>query len=138
MAIDTDADATERTRAVLEQYLSADHNDASTIADDAVFTIMATGEEYRGPEAILGMLTYFYHVAFDAKAERRTVIVEGNQAFTEWDFVGRHIGDFNGIPATGKDVRVPLAVAYDIGDDKVKAGRVYFEIPALLKQLGIG
>jgi hypothetical protein len=29
------------------------------------------------------------------------------------DFVGKHIGEFAGIPATGKDVRVPLCVVYD-------------------------
>ena len=46
-------------------------------------------------------------------------------------------GEFAGIPATGKDVRVPLCVVYDLENDQIKQGRVYFEMPALLQQLGI-
>ncbi len=55
----------------------------------------------------------------------------------EGDFVGKHIGEFAGIPATGKDVCVPLCVVYDLVNDQIKQGRVYFEMPALLQQLGI-
>jgi predicted ester cyclase len=52
-------------------------------------------------------------------------------------FRRKHIGEFAGIPATGMDLRVPLCVVYDLEHDQVKRGRVYFEMPALLQQLGI-
>jgi predicted ester cyclase len=55
----------------------------------------------------------------------------------EGEFVGKHIGEFAGIPATGKDVRVPLCVVYDLENDQIKRGRIYFETPALLQQLGV-
>jgi predicted ester cyclase len=55
----------------------------------------------------------------------------------EGDFVGKHIGEFAGIPAIGKDVCVPLCVIYDLENDQNKRGRVYFEMPALLQQLGL-
>ena len=64
-------------------------------------------------------------------------MVEDQKAIAEWDFIGRHIGEFAGIPATGKDVRVPLCVAYDLENDQIKRGRFYFEMPALLQQLGV-
>jgi predicted ester cyclase len=52
--------------------------------------------------------------------------------------VGKHIGEFAGIPATGgKEFRVPLCVVYDVEDDQIKRARIYFEIPALLAQLGV-
>jgi predicted ester cyclase len=51
--------------------------------------------------------------------------------------VGKHIGEFAGIPATGKEFRVPLCVVYDLKDDLIKRARIYFEMPALLAQLGI-
>jgi predicted ester cyclase len=51
--------------------------------------------------------------------------------------VGTHIGEFAGIAATGKEFRVPLCVVYDVEDDKIKQARIYFEIPALLAQLGV-
>jgi predicted ester cyclase len=97
---------------------------------------MATGQEHRSPEGIRAMLDYFYHGAFDATAETKNVIVGAGIAVLEADFVGRHIGEFAGVAPTGKDVRVPLVVIYDVRDDRIVEGRVYFETPAFLAQVG--
>ncbi len=128
----------ESTREVMTRYFNSEHSDVSVMADDVVFTIMATGQAHRGPEAVLGMLNYFYHFAFDATAEMKNSIFADGKAVFEGDFVGRHIGEFAGIPATNKDVRVPIAVIYDLENDQITQGRVYFEMPALMQQLGIG
>jgi steroid delta-isomerase-like uncharacterized protein len=126
----------EETRAVLERYLASEHSAADMMSTDVVFTVMATGDEHHGREAILGMLDYFYHGAFDATATQKKLVVGEGEAIGEWEFIGRHIGEFAGVPATGKDVRVPLAVAYDLEDGQIVRGRVYFEIPAFLAQVG--
>jgi steroid delta-isomerase-like uncharacterized protein len=120
----------------MERYLSSEHGDVSDMADDVVFTIMATGQEHKGPQAILGMLNYFYHVAFDAVAETTNIIFADGQCCLEANFKGTHIGEFAGVPATNKEVNVPLCVVYDLENDKIKRGRVYFEIPAFLAQVG--
>lgn len=125
----------ESTRAVVMRYLNSNHSDLSMMAPDVVFTSMATGDEHRGPEALAGMLHFVYHVAFDARAETKNLIVADGQAVLEADFVGKHTGEFAGVPATGKIVRVPLCVVYDLENDKITRGRVYFEVPAFLKQV---
>ena len=127
----------DSTRETMLRYFNSEHGDASTLAEDVVFTVMATGQEHHGRDGVQGMLNYFYHVAFDAAAEQRITIFGENNALWEGEFVGRHIGEFAGIPATGKDVRVPLSVVYDLEDGKITRGRVYFEMPALFQQLGI-
>ena len=119
------------------RYFNSEHGDVSMMADDVVFTIMATGQENHGRDGVQGMLSYFYHIAFDATATTRVALFGENNAVVEGDFVGKHIGEFAGIPATGKDVRVPRCVVYDLENDQIKHGRVYFEMPALLQQLGI-
>jgi steroid delta-isomerase-like uncharacterized protein len=121
----------------MTKYFNAEHSDTSMLADDVVFTVMGTGQEHRGKEGVLGLLHYFYHIAFDAKTETKNLVFADQQAVGEWDFVGKHIGEFAGIPATHKDVRVPLCVVYDLENDQIKRGRVYFEMPALLQQLGL-
>jgi steroid delta-isomerase-like uncharacterized protein len=126
----------DETRDVLERYFAADHEVGDVMADDAVFRIMATGEEHRGPEAIGRMLDFFYHHAFAAEARARNLVIGEGSAVGEWDFIGRHTGEFAGVPATGKDVNVPLCVAYDLRDGKIVEGRVYFETPAFLAQVG--
>jgi len=127
----------ESTQTTMMRYFNSEHGDVSMMAEDVVFTIMATGQEHHGREGVMGMLRYFYHVAFDATATTRTVLFGEHNAMMEGDFVGKHIGEFAGIPATGKDVRVPLCVVYDLANDQITRGRVYFEMPALIQQLGI-
>lgn len=127
----------ESTRQVMVRYFDAEHGDVSMLAPDVVFRIMATGQEHRGPEGVMQMLQYFYHVAFNATAEARNMIVSDGKAVWEGDFVGRHVGEFMGIPATMKDVRVPLCVVYDVANGQIVEGRVYFETPALMAQLGV-
>ena len=83
------------------------------------------------------MLAYMYSVAFDALAEMRNIIFGEDKASAEFDLVGKHVGEFAGIPATGKDVKVPLCVNYDIEEGKIKRARVYMEMPVLLRQLGV-
>ena len=128
----------ESTREALTRYIDSGHTDLSMMADDVVFTSMATGEETRTRDGVRSMLEYIYHVAFDARAETKNLIVADQQAVFEADFVGKHIGEFAGMPATGKDVRVPLVVIYDLERDKITRGRVYMEVPTLMRQLGAG
>ena len=50
----------ERTREAMNRYWSSEHQDVSMMADDVVFTHMATGDEHRGPAAVQRMLDYMY------------------------------------------------------------------------------
>ena len=128
----------QRTRDAVERYLNSAHTDLSMMADDVVFTTMATGDEHRGVEGVKRMLRYVYHEAFEAKAETRNRIYAENNAVLEGDFVGKHIGTFAGIEATGRQVRVPLCVVYDLQDGRIVRGRVYLEGPVMMQQLGAG
>ena len=125
----------ESTRDAITRYVDSGHTDLSMMADDVVFTNMGTGEEHSGIEAVRSMLEYVYHTAFDAHAETRNMIFADGKAVLVADFVGRHTGEFAGVPATGKDVCVPLCVIYDLENDKITRGRIYFEAPAFFAQV---
>ena len=126
----------DRTREVMSRYWDSDHKDVSMMAEDVVFTHMATGDEHRGPDGVRRMLDYMYRQAFDATAEIRSRFFGESQAVLEAEFVGKHIGEFAGIPATGRSVRVPFCVVYDLESGMIKRGRVYMEMPVLMRQLG--
>ena len=128
----------ETTRETMLRYVNSEHRDVSVMAEDVVFTIMATGAEHHGREGVLAMLKYFYHVAFDATASTRVMLFGETNAMVEGDFVGKHIGEFAGIAPTGRTVRVPLCVVYDLDRNQIQRGRVYFEMPVLIQQLGAG
>jgi steroid delta-isomerase-like uncharacterized protein len=126
----------DTNRRLIEQYLESNHEDLSMMADDVVFTNTSTGEGFVGRDALREMLHHVYHVAFDAHAESRAVIVDDSFAVLEGTIVGRHTGEFAGIPATGKDVRIPLCVVYEFRDDKIVSARIYPSVPAFLAQVG--
>lgn len=127
----------ESTRETMMRYFNSEHGDTSMMADDVEFTIMDTGQQEVGPDGVMQMLNYFYHVAFEATAETKNLVIADGQAVLEAYFTGKHIGEFVGIPATGRDVRVPLCVAYDLENDRIKRARIYLSSGAMLLQLGV-
>jgi steroid delta-isomerase-like uncharacterized protein len=126
----------ESTRKVLEAYWNSDPDDNSMMADDVVFTDMATGEEHQTPEGIRNMLNYFYNVAFEATFERTNLVIADGQGVLEGLIVGKHVGEFVGIPATNKDFRAPTCISYDVVDGKLKRARIYFSVASFIAQVG--
>ncbi len=124
----------DANRRALQGYLV--EHDERYLASDAVFTDMSSGQEWTGREAVAGMLHWFYEVAFDATFENRTLVVDEEHGMLEGTVVGRHIGEFAGVPATGRNFRAPICVAYDFRDGQIARGRFYFAVPAFLAQVG--
>lgn len=112
-----------------------DSHDVKYLTEDAVFTHMASGREFKGKEAIAGMIEYFYHIAFDAHPEVVNQVITEDKAVVESNFVGKHIGEFEGLAATHKSVKVPFCVSYDLENGLIKRARVYFLGDALMNQL---
>jgi len=127
----------ESTQQVMMKYINGKHKDVSMLAEDVVYTMMANGQESHTPQGVLQMLDYFYHVAFEAAPEGDNVIIGDGKAMIESIIVGKHIGEFAGVPATGKEIRVPICIVYDLENDQIKRARIYFEMPVLMQQLGV-
>jgi predicted ester cyclase len=117
----------------MEAYFAT--HDVKYVAEDAVFINMGTGEETRGREAVGQMLHYMYHVAFDAKVEITGNIITEESAVLEGFFRGKQIGEFAGIPATHKEVKVPLCVTYKLKDGLIKEAKVYMLGDVMMRQL---
>lgn len=122
-----------QTRTILDAYLRG--HDTSALAPNAVFTLMGSGQRYEGHEAIEGLLEYFYHTAFDADFESTRLLVTEDGAALEGHLVGIHTGEFMGIAATGKQVRVPMCIVYAVGMAGIESAHIYFEQESLQAQL---
>ncbi|WP_270888823.1 ester cyclase [Pedococcus sp. 5OH_020] len=126
---------TERTiRGYLDALLSGG-DFADFFAQDVVWTTMETGEELQGREAVRDFIVALHRELFDASPELGTLTTADGAAALEAVFVGKHIAEFAGIPATGAAVRLPYSVSYDLSDDKITALGAYFPILALAQQL---
>ena len=127
------SDTIESTRKTLEAYWR--EHDPRYVAEDAVFTMIPTGEEMRGRKTIDEHLKAFYHGSLTADAQVVGSIFSENQGLLEAIVIGKHTGDFAGIPATGRDVRVPLAVSYDMENGLIKRARIYLMVNVLINQI---
>jgi hypothetical protein len=123
----------EETRQVLEEYWK-DH-DPLYVAEDAVFTMMPTGEQIRGRDAIAKHLAGFYHGVLEARAQETNAIFGEGRGVLEARVVGRHTGVFAGVPATGREVDVPLCVTYELSSGLIKQARIYLMVNVLLAQI---
>ena len=123
----------QETRDVLEAYWR-DH-DPRYVAEDAVFIMQPTGEEIRGRDAIAKHLGGFYHGALDARPIRTNAIFGDGQGVLEARVVGRHTGVFAGVPATDREVNVPLCVTYELSGGLIRQARIYLMVNVLLAQI---
>lgn len=112
-------------------------HDVKFIAEDGVFRNLTTSEVHKGRAEIGAMLHYMYHIAFDARAEFSNYIITEDKAVAEGLFIGKHIGEINGIPATGKQVSVPLCITYTLRDSLIQEARIYMQTDVLMHQLGV-
>lgn len=128
----------ETNRATINKYLEtlvARGPYQELFADDIHLQLNGNAQDMRGAQAAEGFIRWFHEQAFDAQPELKSVLVDGDKAAIEADFVGRHIADFLGKPATGKTVRVSYSVHYDLAAGQITALRIYLPVDLLLKQL---
>jgi hypothetical protein len=127
------ASALAIARKNMRDYLRS--HDARYVTEDAVFIDKATGKRFEGREEVARMLQLFYRVAFDAHTETTRLFVSDEYAFSEGLFMGKHIGEFDGIAATRKLVSVPVAVSYILENGLIREASIYMMRDALLRQL---
>ncbi len=124
-------------RALVESY--ARTQDPQYLARDATLRHVALPEAAVGREAIGAALRRLFYEAFsDAEVEVRTVAVDRERALgvVEWIFRGRHAGELLGVAATGRRVELPMVGVYEIADESISRGRVYYDLATLMRQLG--
>jgi predicted ester cyclase len=103
--------------------------------EDVVATFEGTDQRAEGRDAAAQLIRYVHETAFDARAEVKNLLADDGKAAIEADFVGTHTGEFAGIQPTGRVVRVPYSVVYDLRGDQISGLRIYFQMSALAEQL---
>jgi steroid delta-isomerase-like uncharacterized protein len=109
----------------------------ATLCDEPVYQIMATGDTYRGREAVAGFYRGLFEAVPDATFELLNAFVGENGVVEESVLVGTQAGTFLGLPPTGKPIRLPLTIVFPIQDGQILGERLYFDMESLKRQLGL-
>jgi len=101
------------------------------------FVVHVTGEEIHGREGVKQFYTMLHRAFPDIHFTIEDQIAEGDKVVTHWSAQGTHLGEFNGIPATGKQFKVTGIDIDRIVDGKSVERWTNMDELGLLQQLGI-
>ena len=137
----TDDDLRDRRLAVLEAHFQSevDHDwdtSLATIAGRPHYEIMATGQVYDGDDEVLA-----YHrnqrTAFpDQRHEHVRFHHADDVVVAEFDLLGTNLGEFYGMPPTGRSFRIPVVALFFFNGDRITNERIYLDAASMLGQIG--
>lgn len=90
-----------------------------------------------GPAGFLMVLGAFTAAFPDMRVTLEDVLGDGDKVATRGYFTGTHRGDFNGIPATGKTVKVGYTDIWHVENGQATENWVVMDIMGLMQQLGV-
>lgn len=144
MQVATAPAASEDVRAFIQEYFDAwkgtDEDKILAFYSDDVVIHLPSGT-LEGKTAVRDNFVRPFIAAFPGNVHSiRNLAHAKNLVAVEWSFDAVHIGDFGKVAATGRKVHVPGCsfYEYNLGIKKIPAGRIYFDLATLLRQIGAG
>lgn len=94
-------------------------------------------EQYMTDEELLGHILFFDAAFPKYEMFADEITAEGNRVVIRARFKGCHIGEFNGILPTNRNVEFPFVISYDIENGKIVHHWLIADSMALMEQLGV-
>ena len=104
--------------------------------EDLVYEDVTMGAVNHGAAELRAFGEGFLSGFPDLAVELTSAVSDGTRGGAEWVLRGTHKGDLPGMPATGRRVEVRGASAFEFRGDKIRRCSDYWDMAALLKQLG--
>jgi steroid delta-isomerase-like uncharacterized protein len=105
-------------------------------ADDAVIESPSAGV-HQGREAAEKALRAIFSAFLDLTVTTDHRIIDGASVASVITLEGTHIGDFLGIPPTGKRFSIPAVFFYQLENGKIVRERRIYDFTGLLIQIGV-
>ena len=131
---------TSQTRETMQAYADAflSFGDYGRyLADEVTMTFMGTDRRIEGRDAVQQALTHVHEEAFSSAIEVKSLICGDAEASIEAEFIGTHIGEFEGLKLGLRAVRVPYSVGYSLAGGRITALRMYFPFELLRRQISV-
>jgi len=101
------------------------------------YEIVPTGEVHDGTDGVGGLLEQNRTAFADFHFEPHRTAPAGDVVLVEGTFTGTHTGTWRGLPATGRTVRLRMALVFEFEGEALVCERVYFDLGTALRQLGV-
>ena len=108
-----------------------------TLCDDPIYKIMATSATFKGKEQVAQFYTGLFDGVPDADFELINAFVGEEGVVEESILRGTHRGTLFGIPATAREIALPIIIVFPILQEQIMGERLYFDLATLARQLGV-
>jgi steroid delta-isomerase-like uncharacterized protein len=102
------------------------------------YEIMATGQIFDGNDEVMGYYTTTRTAFPDQRHQNARLHVSDDAVIVEFDLLGTNLGEFYGLPPTGRAFRIPVIAVFFFEGDRIVNERIYFDSASLLTQIGRG
>src|SRR3954466_2184092 len=83
------------------------------------YETMANGQVHAGDDEVMGYYLATRTAFPDQRHENARFHVSDDAVIVEFDLLGTNLGEFYGMPPTGKSFRVPLCAVFFFDDDRI-------------------
>jgi steroid delta-isomerase-like uncharacterized protein len=105
--------------------------------DHPRYELIPTGDVHDGPDEVMA----YFEESRAAFPDQRNELIElhhaGDAVIAEFTLKGTHLGNYRGLPATGRSFECRMCAIFVFDDDRLVCERVYFDTATILRQLGI-
>ena len=134
--------STETNKAVVHRYVEEGYNAANMAVIDELFATDFLNHDPSAPTVRdlegLKQLILAQHAAFaDVRTTIDDLVADGDKVVKRFSVRGTHTGDFNGIPATGKQFTLEGIDILRLMDGKIQEIWIGYDMLGVLQQLGV-
>jgi len=109
---------------------------AADYADDAVIDSPLAGV-HAGPRAAEEALKTVFAAFLDRKMKTESLLIDGDRVAQVFAIEGTHIGEFMGLPPSGRPFRHSAVFVYELRDRQIVRERRIYDFTGLLVQIGV-
>ncbi len=127
--------------AVLARHVGAEttfdmEGTLATLTADCVFEDVPSGTTYRGHDGVRAYYREWWDAFGNVPQRSRTYVPADDCLIVETHFVGTHRGPYQGVPASGRAIDLPVAIFVNFRDGLMAGERFYYDRATLLAQIG--
>ncbi|KAA0117052.1 ester cyclase [Mycolicibacterium sp. P9-22] len=100
------------------------------------YEIMATGQVFDGDDEVMGYYRTTRAAFPDQRHANARFHVADESVIVEFELLGTNLGEFYGLPPTGKEFRVPIIAVFFFEEERIVNERIYFDSASLVRQIG--
>ena len=108
-----------------------------TLCSAPIYKIMATSATFKGRDQVAQFYNGLFEGVPDAAFELINAFVGEEGVVEESILRGAQRGTLFGIPATGREIALPMTIVFPMLNGQIMGERLYFDLATLARQLGV-